>query len=129
MPGIEVLCKRTGLKSKDIKALFAAIVDTLANEPETTVVIQNFGTFRLYIQPGRTVQSPVINGGEPVEVKDQKIIKFHSAPGAKARIVNMERARKRATTHSAKVLADPPKRAMKPKPGRGSTVAAKPAKR
>jgi len=110
MPGLNELAKRANISVRDAKNLFQAILGQLAEDNTEYVTISNFGSFRIRRIPGRTVTSPVIQGGAPVTFPDQLSIMFKPAPAAKRKLANMAQYRKGQATHAKKVLDNPPKR-------------------
>lgn len=50
------------------------------------VRIKGFGTFEMKVYPGRTLQSPTVNDGEPVTFPDSQMLKFRQSQIAKRRL-------------------------------------------
>jgi len=110
MAGLNELAKRANVKLKDAKNLFSAIQAMLAENNEAYVTIANFGSFRVTTIPGRTVQSPVIQGGEPVTFPAQLSIKFKPAPFSKRKLANMASFKKGRATMANNQMERPTKK-------------------
>jgi len=110
MSGLNELAKKANISLKDAKSLFSTILGLLADDNETHVTIPNFGSFRVKRIPGRTVQSPVIQGGEPVTFSDQLSIMFKPAPFVKKKLANMASYKKGRATAAKNLLERPPRK-------------------
>lgn len=122
MAGLKEVARHAGVKPNVIKQVFAAMVTMMGEDNAVPIKIQGFGTFEVYTIPGRIVASPVINGGEPVQIQEQLGVKFHASDLAKRRINTAAERRVQQGKRMERIMADPPKKAAK-KP-----IAAKPAR-
>ncbi len=114
MSGLSEVCRNAGVSWADAKNIFAAIVTMLGAENGETVKIQGFGSFRVFVVPGRTVKSSVINGGVETEIKPALGIKFKASPLSKRRVNMAARRKSRDETTGKRLIDSPPRFAAKP---------------
>ena len=73
MPGMKKIARRAGLQTEDVQAVFDALT-VLLSQGES-VRVPNFGTFGSRVQAARTINSPVLPGGEATTLR-RRVIKF-----------------------------------------------------
>lgn len=124
MSGIQEVARGSKLKPEQVRAVFDDIVARVARGEE--VKVQGFGTFKRKMHKGRTLKSPLLDGGE-VEYPDSYVLKFHQSPIAKTTL-NVAAAKDPAgkkDKDGPKKTAEP---AETPKAKAGSKAAKKAAK-
>lgn len=125
MSGISEIAKEAGLKSELVANLFEAITALVARGHK--VKINGFGSFERRIYPGRTLTTPAVNNGEPIEYPDSYVMKFKQSQTAKRRINIVAR---RQASHALVAAATPPGKAkVRPKKSTAPVPDAKPKKK
>lgn len=78
--------KKTGKKLNTSEALedFFNLIIKKCSEGQT-VRIKNFGTFRMRTMKGRTLKSPLMEGGE-ISFPDTQVLRFHQSGIAKGKL-------------------------------------------
>lgn len=115
MAGIHEIAKAAGLKAEVVTDVFEAVFQLVKSGE--SVRVSGFGSFDRKTFPGRTVQSPVINDGEPTKFEDSFRIAFRQSDQAKRRL-NMSRKKREAKRAAAAAEAEQPKKKKKGKKGR-----------
>lgn len=105
-----VACRECGAKvatNDAFQRLFQIIMDRL--KTGETVQVKGFGTFRAKLLKGRTMSSPLVEGGQ-TSFGDKLLIKFHSAPVAK-KYMSHDLATKKPKADKGEKNAKPAKKA------------------
>lgn len=84
MSGMVDIAKSIGVKQDIVSEVFEEILKRVDNGEE--VRIKGFGTFKGKVYPGRTLQSPTVNGGKPIKFGDSVTLKFRQSQLAKQRL-------------------------------------------
>jgi nucleoid DNA-binding protein len=107
MAGIADIARGSGVKRQYITDAFEEILAMVLDGHR--VKVKGFGTFQRRKHSGRTVQSPLVQGGEPITYPDTYGIKFHQSITAKHRVNIVTRkqlakksAKKKTTKHPKK---------------------------
>ena len=81
MAGLKDIAKKIRVRPEIVEDVFDAIIHEV--KKGRTVRIQGFGTFFKKTHLGRRMESPVVNGGEPIEFPDSEVLKFRQSKNAK----------------------------------------------
>lgn len=111
MAGIHDVARKAGLKTEILAQVFEAILATVADGESAR--IKNFGTFERRKYKGRTLVTPAVNHGEPVEYPDSYVLKFRQSQIAKRRINVVA---KKAAKAAKAVAQEPAKKKAAKKP-------------
>lgn len=84
MSGVLDIAKTIGVKQEVVNDVFEEILKRVGSGEE--VRVKGFGTFKAKVYPGRTLQSPTVNGGEPIKFSDSITLKFRQSQLAKQRL-------------------------------------------
>jgi nucleoid DNA-binding protein len=91
MSGLADVAKGAGVKPEIVTEVFQEILARVKKgEP---VRIKGFGTFERRMYPGRTLTTPAVNNGEPIEFPDSYMLKFRQSQLAKSAL-NVAAAKK-----------------------------------
>lgn len=84
MSGVSDIAKSLGVKKGFVEDVFEEIFRRVGNGEE--VKIKGFGTFRRVVFKGRVLQSPAVNGGDPIKCSDSFVLKFKQTQLAKRKL-------------------------------------------
>jgi nucleoid DNA-binding protein len=130
MSGIIDIAKGASVKPEIVEEIFEEIFTRVKAGDQ--VRIKGFGTFQAKKYPGRTLTSPTVNGGEPVQFPDSMMLKFRQSHLAKVRLNTKGTAKSaKASAEAPEAAAEEAPKAKKAKPAKtapASAPAAAPAK-
>jgi nucleoid DNA-binding protein len=107
MPGIHDVAREAGVRTDILSNVFEAILAAITRGE--AVRIKNFGTFERRKYKGRTLVTPAVNAGKPVEYPDSFVLKFRQSQIAKRRINVVAKKAAKAASQEA-----PKKKSKKP---------------
>lgn len=84
MAGVEEIARTSGVKVEQVRNVFEAILQ-LANQ-DKRIGVHGFGTFERRLRAGRTVVTPMLNGGEPTQIAPAYSLAFRPSALAKHRL-------------------------------------------
>src|SRR5690606_10616764 len=84
MSGAAEISKDTGISTNQIHAVFESIFARVARGE--SVKVKGFGTFSKKVHKGRTLVTPLVNEGKPIQYEDSHYMKFHQSLSSRQRL-------------------------------------------
>lgn len=108
MAGTHDIARASGLKYEQVEEVFSQIMNAV--ERGDKVRINGFGTFSRGLYKARTLTTPAVNDGKPMELPETNTLKFKQSNQAKVRLNKPKKSSAKKTSKKAAAKKAPAKR-------------------